>query len=233
LLLPTDEVHVWRVQLDPLSLEIQTLLQTLDKDELERAGRYYFERDRQRFIARRSWLRLLLGRYLDREPGELSFVYNSYGKPALAPVPGASTLNFNLSHSAGLALYAFAWEQEMGVDIERVDSDIEYEQIAERFFSAYERAVLRSLPAEEKAGAFFACWTRKEAFIKAHGEGLSLSLDQFDVSLAPGEPARLLARRGEIEIEQWALRDLEPEPGFAAALAVQGHDLKMKCWRAN
>jgi 4'-phosphopantetheinyl transferase len=105
-------------------------------------------------------------------------------------------LNFNLSHSAGLALYAFARDQEVGVDVERVRFDIEHEQIAERFFSPYERSVLRSLPAEEKAETFFACWTRKEAFIKAHGEGLSLPLDQFDVSLASGEPARLLAGRG-------------------------------------
>ena len=233
LILPNDEVHVWRVQLDLPSTDIQTLLQTLGKDESERVGRYHFERDRQRFIARRGWLRLLLGRYLDRDPVELRFVYNSYGKPALAPVPGASALNFNLSHSAGLALCAFVREREVGVDIEQVHADFEHEQIAERFFSPYERSVLHSLPPEEKAAAFFACWTRKEAFIKAHGEGLSLPLDQFDVSLAPGEPARLLAGRGGLVILPWALQDLEIEPSFAAALAVKGYDLKVKRWRVN
>ena len=205
----------------------------LGVDELARAARFRFERDRRRFITRRGLLRGTLGRYLGAEPGEIRFVTSQHGKPGLAPPWAYSDLRFNLSHSAGLALYAFALGREVGVDIERERSDVVHDQLAERFFSPYERDVITSLPPEDRLGAFFRCWTRKEAFIKAHGEGLSLPLEAFDVSLDKRE-ARLLATRGGLgKPEGWSLQHLAPAPGFAAALAVEGRGWELRRWRLD
>ncbi|MBN1147812.1 MAG: 4'-phosphopantetheinyl transferase superfamily protein [Anaerolineales bacterium] len=238
LALSPDVVHVWAAWLDLPSAWRDRLQRTLSKDELERAGRLRFERDRRRYIARRGLLRDLLGRYLGAAAGELRFVYSDQGKPCLAPgfeyrrgSPPAA-LRFNLSHSAGLALYAFTLERHLGVDIERLGERIHYEQIAERYFSPQERAVLHSLPPESGALAFYLCWTRKEAYVKAHGEGLSLPLEQFDVSLIPGEAAQLLATRGGLEAaELWGMQHLEPAPGYVAALAVKGRGWRLQHWQ--
>jgi len=236
LVLSAGEVHVWCADLDQPSLGLPGLQESLDAEELARASRFRFERDRDRFIARRGLLRDLLGRYLVIPARQIRFTYNDFGKPELAVVSPAvldqEALSFNLSHSAGLALYAFTRKSQVGVDIELVRSDFQHEQVAERFFSINERLALSSLPAQERAQAFFACWTRKEAYIKAHGEGLSLPLDQFDVSLAPGEPARLLAARGGLEgVEQWSLQHLTPALGYVGALAVRGLGWQLLCWQ--
>ena len=209
---------------------LESLWQTLSTDEQERANRYRFARDRQAFITRRGRLRLILGRYLGLDPASLQFSYNPYGKPALQP-EAAGQLCFNLSHSQGLALFAFARQVDIGVDLERLRSDFDHLELAERFFSAGERAELNALPLESRPQAFFLCWTRKEAFIKAHGEGLSLPLDHFDVSLTPGEPARLVATRAGLETpDQWSLFNLEPAPDYLAALAVRGRGYELHCW---
>ncbi len=210
------------------------LQKNLAADELRRAARFRFERDRGRFIVRRSLFRILLGRYTGLDPVQLRFAANDYGKPVLAPISEEETLFFNLSHSAGLGLFAFTKAGRIGVDIERVSREFEHEQVAERFFSAQERAVIRSLPPEDKAEAFYNCWTRKEAYIKAHGEGLSLPLDQFDVSLVPGEPARLLASRLDPkEVQRWKLWHLTPAPGFIGALAQEGQVQTLHCWHVD
>jgi 4'-phosphopantetheinyl transferase len=232
LALPSDEVHVWRASLDQPASRVQSLQHTLTTDELSQAGRFYFQKDRQHFIVARGLLRAILSRYLDVEPGQLRFCYSDYGKPSLAPPSGPKTLNFNLSHSDRLVLYAVTRGREIGIDLERVRPVPEAEQIAERFFSAEENAVFRTLPARLKQEAFFTCWTRKEAYIKARGEGLSLPLDQFDVSLVPGEPAMLLSTRGDPqEAARWSLRELMPGPGYVAAIAVEGHDWRLACWQ--
>jgi 4'-phosphopantetheinyl transferase len=232
--LSSNEVHVWRACLNLPASHIHRLRHTLAADELARAERFHFEKDRQHFIAGRGLLRVILSRYLEAEPGQLRFRYSDYGKPALMLSPGQVPLNFNLSHSNGLALYAVTQGREVGIDLEKVRSDLEYEEIAERFFSPQENAVLRRLPAEVKPRAFFNCWTRKEAYIKARGEGLSLPLDQFDVSLAPGEPARLLHVRGNSqEVGHWSLQALTPAPDYVAALAVEGSDWRLKCWQGG
>ena len=232
LALSSDEVHVWRASLDLPASCIQSLQPTLAADELSRAERFYFQKDRQHFIVARRLLRAILSRYLDMKPGQLRFCYSDHGKPSLAPMSGQKTLNFNLSHSDGLALYGITRGREIGIDLERVRPVAEVEQIAERFFSAQENAVFRTLPASLKHEAFFTCWTRKEAYIKARGEGLSLSLDQFDVSLVPGEPAMLLSTRGDPrEALRWLLRELMPGPGYVAALAVEGHDWRLAYWQ--
>jgi 4'-phosphopantetheinyl transferase len=141
-------------------------------------------------------------------------------------------LSFNASHCDGLALYAVTWERQIGIDVEHIRTDFAYEPIAERFFSPSEKAALDALEAEEvKRKAFFACWTRKEAYLKARGEGLSLPLDQFDVSLAPGSPAKLLDVRGDpLEAAHWSLYELCPGLGYAAAFAVEGHGCRLACW---
>jgi 4'-phosphopantetheinyl transferase len=224
-------VHVWRAALDVPESQVRSLWDTLTADERQRAERFFFEKDRTHFVVARGLLRVLLGRYLRQDPPRLRFTYGPHGKPALATDPGGVALRFNVSHSHGLALYAITRGREVGVDVERIRPDIAQEKIAERFFSPREVTVLRALPTPLQAPAFFACWTRKEAYIKAKGEGLTLPLDQFDVSLAPGEPAALLHTAWDPqEAAGWALHDLAPAPGYRAAVAVAGHAWRLACW---
>jgi 4'-phosphopantetheinyl transferase len=232
LTLSNAEVHVWRAVLDPPALWIERLQRTLSADEVQRAARFHFARDRRRFIVARGALRDILGRYLGVPPSALEFRYSVYGKPDLAGVADGQRLCFNLSHSYEMALFAITCDRDVGVDIEHLDRAIACEEVAERFFSARERATLRALPADVQHRAFFNCWTRKEAYIKAHGEGLSLPLDQFDVSLAPGEPVALLATHGDPqETLRWSLQALTPGPGYVAALAVEGQGWQLSCWQ--
>jgi len=227
-----DKVHVWRATLDPEKSRLHDLEQILAPDEHARAGRFYFQKDREHFIAARGLLRTILGRYLNQDPSELRFCYSPYGKPSLATSSGENALHFNVSHSHGLALYAVTSGREIGVDLEHLRTNFAGEDIAERFFSRREVEALRALPADMRQKGFFNCWTRKEAYIKARGEGLSLPLDQFDVSLAPGEPAALLSTISDpLEASRWSLQKLEPGPGYVAALAVEGRDWLLKCWQ--
>jgi len=213
-----DEVHVWSADLDRLPEAV--LGEPLSADERERGRRFHFERDRRRFVTARGLLRRLLGRYLGLDPSRLRFGYGPRGKPFLA---GEDELRFNVSHSGGLALLAFAWDRELGVDVEEEREVEEAKDIARRYFSPWEERELRLLTEVERRGAFFRCWTRKEAFIKVTGDGLSRPLDAFDVTLAPGEPARLLRVEGEPEAAgRFWLEDVSPAPGFAGALAVEG-----------
>ena len=226
-----NEVHVWRALLEPSSSQVQEFRGILSDDELDRANRFFFEKDRQRFIAARGTLRSILSRYITSYPGHLRFYYNQYGKPFLDSEFSANQLQFNLSHSESMALYVITRNMEIGVDIERVRSDLEYEAIAKRFFSANEVSRLRRIPAEKKLEAFYHCWTRKEAYIKAHGKGLSLPLDSFEVSLDPDEPSISLIIKDEPqESSLWTLLDLKPEPGYAGALAVKGLACKFRYW---
>jgi 4'-phosphopantetheinyl transferase len=227
-----DEVHVWRAALDPTASQTQYFQRHLAADERARADRLYFERDRQHFIAARGVLRDILARYLNRAPESLSFRYGAQGKPALAGDDDKAGIRFNISHSRGLALCAVALGREVGIDIEQVRAELAVVEIAERFFSPREVAALLLLPALEQRPAFFRCWTRKEAYIKARGEGLSMPLDQFDVSLAPGEPAVLLdARPDSSEHNRWSLQDLDAAAGFAAALAMEGQAGRLRLWQ--
>jgi len=227
-----DEVHVWRAMLDQTPSQIQRLLHNLAADEHVRAEQFYFERDRQHFIAARGVLRAILGGYLHRTPESLSFYYSSHGKPGLAGETDDDAIRFNVSHSHGVALFAVTRGREVGIDIEHIRFDLEVVEIAEQFFSPREVATLRALPIEAQRQAFFRCWTRKEAYIKARGEGLSLPLDQFDVSLAPGEPVAVLrAQRDPSEASRWSLQELTPAPGYAATLTVEGHGWHLTRWQ--
>lgn len=231
LTLQNEEVHVWRVALDRRATQAKVLMQTLVPEELRKAGRYRFPKDREHFIVSRGLLRTILGRYLDMEPGQLRFCYGPHDKPALAREPGGDTLRFNLSHSHGLALFAVSRGRELGVDLEYIQAHLADDQIAERFFSPREVALLRALPKDFQREAFFIFWTHKEAFIKATGRGLSLPLDQFEVSLAPGAPVVLLRTSDQKEASRWSLQPLAAGSGYAAALCVEGHDWGLKCWQ--
>lgn len=224
MILGSDEVHVWRASLDESQTEIDRFLHTLAADEQSRAARFHFQRDHERFIVAHGILRTILGFYLNRAPNSLSFCYGLHGKPALVVEPGGATICFNMSHSRGVALYAVSRGRKVGIDVESIRSlGDEHEKIVDRFFSRRETASLRALPTDLQNYAFFLCWTRKEAYIKARGEGLSLPLDQFDVSLIPGEPAALLSTRPDSdEAFRWNLRELDLTSGYVGALAVEG-----------
>jgi 4'-phosphopantetheinyl transferase len=232
LILANDEVHVWQAKLDRTVSHVQTFLNTLDQDERIRAQRFRFQRDQNHFIVAHGLLRVILGRYLHEHPHTLRFSYNPYGKPALAEEYSDHTLSFNLSHASGLVLYAITYGRRIGIDLERIEPNFANEQIAEQFFSPRETAMLRSLPPHLRQEAFFNCWTRKEAYLKAIGEGLSASLNQCEVTLIPGEPARLLRSVGnQQDIATWSLQAFTPSPGYMAALAVEGRDWQLRCWQ--
>jgi 4'-phosphopantetheinyl transferase len=230
-----DEVHVWRASLPwtPPSPppQLQSLRSLLAPDEVSRAQRFHFERDRASFIVARAVLRTILAAYLKLHPAQLRFRYNAYGKPALDD-EASSGLRFNLAHSHGLALYAVTRNREIGIDVEYMRADFAGDEIAERFFSAVEAIMLRALPFEQRTQAFFNCWTRKEAYIKARGEGLSFPLNSFDVSLIPGEQrVTLNVHENPSETARWSLWSLTPEEGYVAAVAVEGHGWNLRYWQ--
>ena len=234
LALPEDQVQLWRVDLEALSADEASWQKVLSSDEMTRAARFHFSRDRQRFVASRALLRRILASYLATDPGRLNFSYSKKEKPSLGPAYADSGVTFNVSHSGGIALLAFTRRREIGVDVEQVRRDFDLEAIARRFFSRHEQSSLAALPSEEKFDAFFRCWTRKEAYIKATGDGLSLPLSQFDVSLEPGETNALLATRPDAsEAGCWLLQEVPAGAGYIAAICVRGQDWKLNDWSGN
>jgi 4'-phosphopantetheinyl transferase len=230
--LQANEVHAWRVALDWPEARVSQLYEILDADERARAERFYFRRDRLHFIVCRGVLRIILGRYLNLAPHQITFCYNAYGKPALDEALNGLAVRFNVAHSGGLALIAVTSDREVGVDLERMRPEIADLEIAQRFFSPQEVAVLQAISKDLQRQAFFNCWTRKEAYIKAKGLGLSLPLDQFEVSLIPGEPAALLSNKNNPdETSRWSLQELMPGADYAAALAIEGNFWTLKCWQ--
>jgi len=234
LVLARNEVHIWRATVEVTPEVAARAEKSLSSDERAKADRFFFERDRHRFIVARGFLRGILSLYLNCTPTDLHFSYSEYGKPFLAGRHADSDLNFNLAHSAKLALYGITLRRAIGVDLERIRHEFDTVEIARTFFSAGESSRLLSIPTNARAKAFFDCWTRKEAFIKAKGMGLSLPLDQFDVSLSPGEPALLLQTRWDAnERLRWSLRAIDVGPGYAASVAVEGHDWQPSYWQVS
>lgn len=230
--LPADEVHVWRVELEPSADEVAELARTLAEEERERAARFHFARDRRRYVVARATLRRILAGYLDADPSEVAFTYAAAGKPELArpsAAPGAGpALRFNVSHAHERALVAVNWGRRIGVDIEWIRSIEDREGVARRFFSEGERFDLETLGEAERGVAFFTCWTRKEAYLKATGAGVTAALDGFRVSLLPGEPARLLETRDDPdERDRWTLAEVPCGEGYVGALAVEGRDWRL------
>ena len=230
--LETQAVHVWAAPLSLATEQIEALESLLSSDELERADRFRFPHLRSRYVAARGSLRVLLGRYLEREPAALEFNYSSRGKPDLKG-QGAEPLHFNLAHSHDLALIAVTRAAPVGVDVEWIRPMRDADGIATRFFSARESESLRSVPAAEQDAAFFSLWTRKEAWLKATGDGISESLSKFEVTFLSADEPRVLAIAGDPAAgAAWSLCALNPGADFVGALAIQTPSVHLQCWRA-
>ena len=231
LVLPEDEVQIWRLDLDALAAGENRWQQLLSADEETRAKRFLVPRVRQHFMATRGMLRTILAGYLVADPGKLTFCYSSKEKPSLAPPYSESGISFNVAHSGGVALLAFVRNCALGVDVEHIRRDLDVHAIARRFFSIHEQQQLAAVAPEDKYEAFFRCWTRKEAYIKAKGEGLWLPLDQFDVSVAAGAANALLATRPDAaEAGRWSVHEVVAGPGYVAALCVAGRGFRLRGW---
>lgn len=227
LILAPHQVDIWRVPLDHWPASIQLTESTLSADETQRAERFYFDSDKQRFLIAHIALRDILSRYLNCKTNEISFSVNQYGKPKLTN----HKLEFNLSHAGDFALIAVTQEHKVGVDVEHIRSNADIEAITKRFFSQNEISELMALPSNQRVAGFFNCWTRKEAYIKAQGLGLSLPLDSFDVSLIPNEPAILRATRpNPQEAARWGLLSLNVALDYAAAVTVEDKDANFRLW---
>ncbi len=227
-----NEIHIWFGVLDQTITELYKSFLTLSADERMRGGRFYRYEDKKWFIARHGILRMILGGYLGVKPSELRFYPGKNGKPAIIETFGNGTIQFNLSHSDGVALFAFTRNHEIGVDIEHIRDISEMEQIVGRFFSIKENEAFRILPQNQKREAFFKGWTCKEAFVKAVGDGLSRPFYKFDVSLAPGKSSGLLRIEDDSrEASRWSIENLKPAPDYVGAVAVRSNLLDLKCWR--
>jgi 4'-phosphopantetheinyl transferase len=221
-------VHIYRFALDLPAERLAELRGVLSEGETRRAARYRDPADQARFTAAHGQLRQVLAACLDTLPAALVFVQNQYGKPALA---GESGLRFNLSHSRGMGLLAVSQGQELGVDIESIRADTDRVNISRRFFSPREAAELLAMPPHQQVRAFYACWTRKEAYVKGRGQGLSLALNEFEVSVSPDEPPVLILPGPDQQPgEVWTLHDIAVGPGFSATLAVEGRIEGIRCW---
>jgi 4'-phosphopantetheinyl transferase len=226
---PHEEVHVWRATLACSDAAVRHLKKSLSADERDRMERFRFEKDRLRCLIGRGLLRSLLGAYLGMAPQDLHFETSAAGKPHLQS--GQRQLEFNLAHSGDYVVIAIADGRTVGIDIEKIRDDFDLGQVAAHFFSPSEQRDLDALTGRFKIEGFFECWTRKEAYVKARGDGLSLPLDQFDVSLRPGEPARLIATRPDpAEAKRWQLSALEVAEGYKAALVVEGRGATLRFW---
>lgn len=212
--LAAREVHSWCVPLDVPPDAYDILHASLSCEERTRSARFRSEQDRRRFVVAHGALRGLLGRYLGIHPGQVRLVADASGKPELSPEFG-SRLRFNLSHSAGLALIAIAADADIGVDVEYVRPSPEYADIARDFFSAEEVQQLTGFPDHLDAEAFLRCWTQKEAYVKARGEGLAIPLSSFSVPHVPGA---------------WSLYTLQPAPGYVGALAIERKGWRLRQW---
>jgi len=218
-----NKVYIWSIRLDQPE-ETSHLANLLSADETARAARFHFAHDAQRYIVGRAMLRRILSEYMGIAPATVHFDYNPYGKPTLSAAQNGAGLEFNLSHSGDHALCAVTHGHAVGVDLE-VMRELDYLALAATVFSPHELAALHSLPSAEQPRAFYNGWTRKEAYIKAHGRGLSMPLTDFDVTLVPQAPARLLATRPDAtEAERWSLYGWSAGEDRVAALAVAGQD---------
>ncbi len=214
------DVHVWRTRLDADDDGWRRHL--LSEEEVVRADRFVRDIHGKRFTAARATLRVLIGRYLSIEASDVAFAYNELGKPSLASEFASRALEFNVSHSEDVALLAFSRGRELGVDIEHLSERPDFEKLARRYFSPAEVRSLTDVPSSERLPAFYRCWTRKEAYIKAKGRGLSISLSSFDVAFAPAEfPTLLRAEGGDAERARWRIHDIQPGGEFVGALVIE------------
>lgn len=237
LALGTQELDVWKVSLDDAEWPEPELTELLTEDERARAQAFHFEKHRRRFVVGRASLRRILARYLKADPTGLRFRYGERGKPELelgAAAVTTSPVRFNLSHSHGLAVFAVAREREVGVDVEWIRADVDVDGIAARFFSTAEHAALRQIAEPERRAAFFRVWTRKEAYLKAIGQGLFRCSRGFDVSVVGDEPPRLLhVASAPDEADRWSMEDFAPAPEFVGAVLAEGRGWSLRRWRLD
>jgi len=198
------------------------LYDLLSSDERARAASFRFENHHRRFIVARGLLRIALGKFLNVAAATVRFRYSEFGKPAIVDGP---QIRFNVSHSEDMVLYGFGMDHDIGVDIEHIRPMEDSESIASRFFCAEECSDLLTVASDRRTKAFFDCWTRKEAFIKAIGEGLSFPLNRFQVTLHPEEPARFVSIDGRTDV-QWSLHDVAPSEHYAAAVVTAGNNCR-------
>lgn len=223
-----DEIHVWSASLAQPADVIENFSALLSADEKARAERFYFPKDRAHFIVGRGLLRQFLGKYLDLDPAWVELCYGPFGKPALKSGDTHHTLQFNLAHSNGLALYAFCWNRALGIDLEH-HRPIEEDDFAAQVFAASESALISSLTGEQKRRAFFTIWTCKEAFFKASGDGLTKPIDQAEITLDAGQTASLVSIAGDRQqAAGWQLKTFQPATNFQAALAFHGADAAIR-----
>jgi 4'-phosphopantetheinyl transferase len=225
LALADHEIHVWRAKLDCGDSLLRRFEATLAADEKVRAARFIFQPDRNSFIAARGILRELLSRYLNLSAEQIEFDYCPSGKPFLRR-PLDPPLQFNISHSHGLAVLSFSPRRHLGVDVELVRPDFSGDEIAARYFSPPEIVELRALPSSLRAEGFFLCWTLKEAYVKARGEGLNIPLASFDISFTPGRPERLRSS----DSERWSLCSFRPDSRYVGALVAEGAGWQPRYW---
>jgi 4'-phosphopantetheinyl transferase len=229
--LSSEEVHVWRLPLDRFTGKFEEFRDILSQNENERADRFRFEKDRRNYVVRHGLMRILLGGiYLRCQPSTVRFIDGSCGKPAIVSTNDYPDLRFNLSHSDGLALFALGKGRELGIDLERENPDKVDEGMVNQFFHQTEARELSEAPREDRIRNFFRCWTRKEAYVKARGKGLSLPLDSFAVTTNRNLNLTLKDDMDPDEAYAWKFLNLTPAIGFAGCLVVQGSDWRLRCW---
>ena len=219
-----SDIHIWHAALSGSTDELAEFHSQLAADEKARADRFFFERDRNRYIVGRGTLRTLLASYLDTEASQISFKYGPQRKPELATPSGERALQFNLAHSNDWAAYAFGWDRPLGIDLEHIRPVADVDDLVQRFFTARESALIRSLSGDEKWKTFFQIWTCKEALLKAHGSGLTTALDQFEIALdAKANPTVIPVGEDSEGLAVWQLVILDLVPGYTSALALQAN----------
>jgi len=222
--LTDSDIHIWCASLSASPEDLSHYTSLLSQDEMQRAKRFYFERDHNHFIIGRGLLRTLLGSYLDVEPSKIEFVYGQYGKPALKTGFYEKVLKFNLSHSEDLALYAFGLNHKIGIDLEHVHPMPDMDDFARQYFSLRENILINSLSGKQKEEAFFKIWTCKEAFLKANGNGLTVPINQVETAVeSDGSVALISIGEREEQAELWRLESFTPISSYQAALAVKGN----------
>lgn len=226
--LSPDLVRVWRVRLDQSFPELAAAGKLLSPEEIARASRFHFESDRRRYTIARGALRLILGRCLRSPPERITFSVNPFGKPSL--VQSDSVLQFNVSHSHEIILIAIAARREIGVDVEYIRPVSDRDRLVATNFSASEKSTWQRLAPDQREEAFFTAWTRKEAYLKARGAGLSVPLASFSVSLNPDDPAAIVEVNGDMTAAaHWGMTDVPVGPGYAAALVAAGTEWRLDC----
>jgi len=228
--LSSDHIDIWLCHLKDLSKNIDEFYSLLAKDERERADKLKIEDKRKQYIITRGSLRQRLGSLTNLEPKDFVFEYMEHGKPVLANDPRYADITFNISHSNDFSLIAITLKQVIGIDIEKINPDSDHQQLVTRFFSMVEQSEFQALPEKIKAKAFCACWTRKEAFIKAVGDGVSYGLDNFDVSIDPENQSSKINLHQDSD-ETWSVHHLPINDDYIGCLVSNSDDVNVRCWQ--